>query len=85
MFVNIVEGGKTPQLPPDELQRLGFSLAIYPVAGLLAAAQAMTRVYDEILARKGTGAQAANLLPFDEICKVMGFEAVWEFDRQHAE
>ena len=84
LFVNIVEGGKTPQLLPDELQRLGFSLAIYPVAGLLAAAQAMTQVYDEILARKGTGTQAANLYPFADICKVMGFEAVWEFDRQHA-
>ena len=85
LFVNIVEGGTTPQLPPDELQRLGFSLAIYPVAGLLAAAQALTRVYDDILARNGTGAQAPNLYPFAEICKVMGFEAVWEFDRQHAE
>jgi 2-methylisocitrate lyase-like PEP mutase family enzyme len=85
LFVNIVEGGKTPQLPPDELQRLGFSLAIYPVAALLAAAQAMTNVYAEILARRGTGAQAGNLYAFADICKVMGFEAVWEFDRQHAE
>jgi 2-methylisocitrate lyase-like PEP mutase family enzyme len=84
LFVNIVEGGKTPQLPPDELQRLGFSLAIYPVAALLAAAQAMTNVYAEILARRGTGAQAGNLYAFTDICKVMGFEAVWEFDRQHA-
>ena len=85
LFVNIVEGGKTPQLPPDELQRLGFSLAIYPVTALLSAAHAMTNVYAEILARKGTAAQAGNLYPFAEICKVMGFEAVWEFDRQHAE
>src|SRR5512137_1062588 len=58
LFVNIVEGGKTPQLPPDELQRLGFALAIYPVAALLAAAQAMTNVYADILARRGTGEQA---------------------------
>ena len=85
LFVNIVEGGKTPQLPPDELQRLGFSLAIYPVAGLLAAAQAMSNVYAEILARRGTGAQAAQLYPFGKMCTLLGFESVWEFDRQHAQ
>ena len=84
-FVNLVEGGKTPQLPPDELQRMGFSLAIYPVAGLLAAAQALENVYAEIKARKGTSGHAAQLYPFAKVCTLMGFEAVWEFDRQHAE
>ena len=44
-LVNIVEGGKTPQLPPDELQKLGFALAIYPARGLLAVAQALEKVY----------------------------------------
>lgn len=84
-FVNVVEGGKTPQLPPDELQRLGFSLAIYPVAGLLAAAQALENVFTEIRARKGTGGHSAQLYPFSSICTLMDFESVWEFDRQHAE
>jgi 2-methylisocitrate lyase-like PEP mutase family enzyme len=84
-FVNNVEGGKTPQLPPDELQRLGFALAIYPVAGLLAAAQALETVYAEIKARKGTSGHAGEMYPFAKVCTLMGFEAVWEFDRQHAE
>jgi len=84
-FVNIVEGGKTPQLPPDELQRLGFALAIYPVAGLLAAVQAMENVYAEIKARRGTGTYAGQLYPFAKVCTLMGFERVWEFDRQHAD
>jgi 2-methylisocitrate lyase-like PEP mutase family enzyme len=84
-FVNNVEGGKTPQLPPDDLQKLGFALAIYPVAGLLAAAQALENVYAEIKARKGTSAHADQLYPFAKVCTLMGFEAVWEFDRQHAE
>jgi len=85
LFVNLVEGGKTPQLPPDALQRLGFSLAIYPVAALLAAAQAMESVYAEIKARRGTATPAAQLYPFARMCTLMGFESVWEFDRQHAE
>ncbi|MEX3810132.1 hypothetical protein AB3X96_07660 [Paraburkholderia sp. BR13439] len=37
LLVNIVEGGRTPQLMPAELQKLGFSIAIYPASGFLAA------------------------------------------------
>jgi len=85
LFVNIVEGGKTPQLSPDDLQRLGFSLAIYPVAGLLAAAQALESVYDQIKARNGTGGHAAQMYPFAKMCTLMDFEAVWKFDREHAD
>jgi 2-methylisocitrate lyase-like PEP mutase family enzyme len=84
-FVNNVEGGKTPLLPPDELEKLGFALAIYPVAGLLAAAQALENVYAQIKVGKGTSAHAGQLYPFAKVCTLMGFEAVWEFDRQHAE
>lgn len=85
LFVNVVEGGTTPQLPPETLQALGFSLAIYPVAGLLAAAQALENVYAEIRALRGTTATSGQMYPFAKICTLMGFEAVWEFDRQHVE
>lgn len=84
LLVNIVEGGRTPQLPPAALQQLGFSLAIYPASGFLAATRALEGVYREILARKGTQAGDA-LYPFADMCKLMGFEAVWAFDRQHAQ
>ena len=85
LFVNVVEGGTTPQLPPETLQALGFSLAIYPVAGLLAAVQALENVYAEIRALRGTTAMSSQMYPFAKLCTLMNFEAVWEFDRQHAE
>ena len=31
-MANNLEGGKTPQLPPAELQRLGFKLVAYPLS-----------------------------------------------------
>jgi 2,3-dimethylmalate lyase len=45
LVINQVHGGKTPILPPAQLQALGFSLAIYPTTGLLAAAHALAAVY----------------------------------------
>ena len=86
MLVNIVEGGRTPQLTPQELQSLGFSLAIYPVAGLLAAVQALQKAYAPILARRGTRElEGKDLYPFEELCLLMGFQKVWDFDARHAE
>jgi 2-methylisocitrate lyase-like PEP mutase family enzyme len=95
LLVNIVEGGRTPQLPPAELKRLGFSLAIYPASGFLAMTQALEKVYSEIKAGTGTqGTQTAggepnvastSLYSFEAMCELMGFPAVWKFDSQHAQ
>ncbi|BAN27059.1 isocitrate lyase/PEP mutase family protein [Caballeronia insecticola] len=85
LLVNVVEGGRTPQLAPDELQKLGFSLAIYPASGFLTVAKALKDVYGEILARKGTEGAASGMYPFSEMCELMGFPEVWAFDRAHAD
>jgi 2-methylisocitrate lyase-like PEP mutase family enzyme len=85
LIINVVEGGRTPQLSPADLQRLGFSLAIYPASGFLAVAQALHKVYGELRARKGTLESKDQLYSFEKMCELMGFPAVWEFDRKHAE
>lgn len=85
LLVNVVEGGRTPQLPPAELQRLGFSLAIYPASGFLAVAKALKDVYGEILAQKGTEGASDALYSFSGMCELMGFPEVWAFDRAHAD
>ncbi|KXU83146.1 carboxyvinyl-carboxyphosphonate phosphorylmutase [Paraburkholderia monticola] len=85
LLVNIVEGGRTPQLAPADLQKLGFSIAIYPASGFLAVAKALQDVYGQIKAQRGTTHTENTLYPFGEMCKLMGFPAVWQFDREHAE
>ncbi|MFT4067042.1 isocitrate lyase/PEP mutase family protein [Paraburkholderia sp.] len=85
LLVNIVEGGRTPQLTPAELQTLGFSLAIYPASGFLAAAKALQDIYGQIKARRGTAQAENSMYPFARMCTLMGFPAVWQFDREHAE
>jgi 2-methylisocitrate lyase-like PEP mutase family enzyme len=85
LLVNIVEGGRTPQLTPAELQALGFSIAIYPASGFLAVASALENVYGQIKALKGTVPAQADMYSFAKMCELMGFPAVWDFDRKHAE
>jgi 2-methylisocitrate lyase-like PEP mutase family enzyme len=85
LLCNVVEGGRTPQLSPADLQALGFSLAIYPASGFLAAARALEQVYGQLKARKGTLEAGEQLYSFQQMCELMGFPAVWEFDRRHAD
>ncbi len=85
LVANMVEGGRTPMLSPERLGELGFALAIYPVAGLLAATAALESVYRQI---RQTGSSMGSSVPiysFAEMNRLMGFEEVWRFDQAHAE
>jgi 2-methylisocitrate lyase-like PEP mutase family enzyme len=84
LLVNMVEGGRTPMLPAEQLAALGYALAIYPVAPLLAATAAMQAVYAALKESGTTLGLKETLYPFEAMTKLMGFEAVWEFDRKHA-
>jgi 2,3-dimethylmalate lyase len=70
LLYNMAASGKTPDLPADELGRLGFRLAIYPNWLLLAAIPAMQNLLNEL---KRTGSIAhmrdkvANFKQFTEI------------------
>ena len=44
LLANMVDGGRTPVLSRDELEQLGYKLAIFPVTALLPATQAMQAV-----------------------------------------
>lgn len=85
LLANVVEGGRTPQLAPPELQKLGFSLAIYPASGFLSVAKALKDVYGQILAHRSTEAATDSMYRFSDMCELMGFPEVWAFDRAHAD
>jgi 2-methylisocitrate lyase-like PEP mutase family enzyme len=85
LVANMVEGGRTPILSREELEAFGFKLAIFPTAGFLAAGAALRSVYGEILTRGSSKSWSGELYPFDEFSRLMGFERVWAFEREHIE
>ena len=85
LVANMVEGGRTPILSRAELEAFGFKLAIFPTAGFLAAGAALRSVYGEILSNGSSKAWKGELYPFNDFSKLMGFERVWEFEREHVE
>ncbi|TCR70620.1 isocitrate lyase/PEP mutase family protein [Bosea sp. BK604] len=85
LLANMVEGGRTPILARAELEALGYRIAIYPVAGLLAAAHALQSVYAHLKATGSTRDWAGGLSQFSDFVRMIGFERVWEFERANAE
>ena len=85
LVANMVDGGRTPVLGSARLAELGYALAIYPVAGLLSAAAALETVYRHIRDTGSSLGSPAPLYPFAEMNKLMGFEEVWRFNKDHAE
>ncbi|MBC5764015.1 isocitrate lyase/PEP mutase family protein [Ramlibacter albus] len=85
LVANMVEGGRTPVLTMPQLEAIGYRIAIFPVTALLAAAEAMRAAYSHIRAQGSSEGMAVPLMPFGDMTKLMGFEQVWDFDRQHAE
>jgi len=68
-LANMVEGGRTPLLPPDRLASLGFKIAAYPLTLLSAAAFAMR----EALSALAAGQKPDRLLAFAELQRLVGF------------
>jgi 2-methylisocitrate lyase-like PEP mutase family enzyme len=69
-LANMVEGGKTPLLPPAALASLGYKIAAYPLTLLESAVFAMKRVLGQ-LAR---GEPANALVSFEELKTLVGFD-----------
>jgi 2-methylisocitrate lyase-like PEP mutase family enzyme len=85
VLANMVEGGRTPVLPKARLAALGYRMAIFPTAGFLAAAAALHGVYETLRREGSSDALAVPLYSFTEFSKLMGFEDVWAFERDHPE
>jgi len=82
LLANMVEGGRTPYLTPDQLQDMGFALAIYPVMGLAAAAGALNAVYERL---GGEALKDAGPMSFAELNAAVGFEEIWREDEKAAQ
>ena len=72
LLANMVEGGKTPLLPATELERIGYSLVIFP-GGLVRALAHSATEYFRMLRRDGTtDALRERMLDFDGLNAMIG-------------
>lgn len=79
-MANIVENGVTPDLPPAELEALGFSIAAYPLSLMSAAMKAMLATLDALHSGQP---RDELLLDFAELRQRVGFDEYYETSNRY--
>ena len=81
-MANMVPGGKTPVLPPHQLQDVGYKLALYPVMLMTAAIAAMQTTLAAL--RSGSPAELPPSITFSELQQIVGFPEYWERETRYS-
>ena len=71
-MANLIEGGKTPLLPPQRLEAIGYRIAVYPLTLLNVSIQAMRTALASL--RRGEPTAAMD---FEDLKKAVGFPAYY--------
>ena len=72
LIANIVEGGKTPFLNGDELTKIGFSIAIYPITTLLASTKTIQHALNQL--RTNTEISPQDIASFSDLHDISGLD-----------
>jgi 2,3-dimethylmalate lyase len=83
LLYNMAASGKTPDLPADELGRLGFKLAIYPNWVILAAIPAMQALLRELKAKGSIADVRAKVTTFREFTEIAGLPEIQELEERY--
>jgi len=85
LLANMVPTGSSPMLPAETLKRCGFSIAIYPAAGMTAACAALEAAYAWLLEHGSLEGSPVPAFDMQRLHALVGFADVWEFERRHVE
>ena len=79
-MANLIEGGKTPNLPPRQLEALGYKIAVYPLTLLNVSIQAMR----EALVSLARSERPPAAMDFEELKKAVGFPDYYAEEARYA-
>lgn len=80
-MANMVPGGKTPILPPQDLQSIGYKLALYPVVLM---SSAITAMQAALAALKSDGkALLPPSIAFADLQQLVGFPDYWQRETRY--
>lgn len=85
LLANMVPTGRSPVVSAQNLRRYGFSIAIYPSAGMGPACSALQSSYEFLLENGSTQNSPVPSFDMQQLHELVGFPDVWEFEKRHVE
>ena len=85
LLANMVPTGKSPVVDAAKLKKYGFSIAIYPSAGMGPVCATLESAYDFLLKNGTTEGSGIKAYEMKKLHELVGFPDVWEFEKRHVE
>lgn len=83
LLANMIEGGKTPILTPDQLKSLGFKVVFWPCTALYAVLKTLEKVYGELQKTGTTVAVADQMHSFQEFNQLVGLNEYSALEKKY--
>ena len=80
-LANNIEGGRSPLLPAAELQEIGYSVVVFPVAATYAVARAVADIMAEIKAKGTSEGFRSRMLGFAQFNEMIGLAKLRELEK----
>jgi 2-methylisocitrate lyase-like PEP mutase family enzyme len=84
LLYNFVETGKSPLIPTQELERLGFKLVIFPVSALLFVCNVVANLMRELKQQGTTAHLMNNIVRLEECFETVGLSEMLAQDVRYA-
>ena len=85
LLANMVPTGKSPVVSAEKLKGFGFSIAIYPSAGMGAACSAIERSFSYLKENQTLENCPVPAYDMKQLHELVGFQDVWDFEKRHVE
>ena len=82
LLVNMVEGGKTPVLPFEDLQKMGFKIILYPTSTIRAVAKTLQNLAAHLYRFKNTEGFESQLVTFEGRNQITGLSHIRELEEK---
>ena len=81
-LANMVEGGRTPLLDAKELEKMGYSIVIFPTASVYVTAKSMIELMEELKVTGTTQDLLKKMMAFDEFNELVGLPEIRELEKK---
>lgn len=82
LVIAMVEGNETAQLSPNELKRMGFSVALYPLSTLLTATHANKSLLADLKQNGTTQSRMDHMSTYSEFSEIVGLDHYTDLDNR---
>jgi len=84
LLVNMVEGGKTPVLPFEDLKEMGFTIVLYPTSSIRAVARTLQELAVHLCRHQDTKKFETRLVTFEGRNKITNLAHIKELEKKFA-